>query len=202
MRIDLTAASRFELPLIERRTPVGTWMNDYLGLGVPQHYRLLGYLASRLWCSTICDLGTSTGLSAAAFGEGSLRRNNHVVTYDVRDDEFCIDLSGLPVVRRVANVLDCLDELQAAHLILIDVDHSAHTERVILESLAESHYDGVVVMDDIDSGPGLRELFRGWNRHVKYDLSAWAHWSGTGLIDFGGRVRITKPDGQLLRELR
>jgi hypothetical protein len=38
-------------------------------------------------------------------------------------------------------------------------------------------------MDDIHLNPAMEDLYQGLSL-PRYDVTAWAHWSGTGVIDF------------------
>eukprot|EP00663_Eupelagonemidae_sp_cell21sb_P002502 gene2502-6656_t len=84
----------------------------------------------------------------------------------------------------------------AAHIVLVDTQHypeSSPFEREFLFHLGESGFAGVVIMDDIFFN---REMLVLWAQLVQrytgraFDVTLLGHWTGTGLIDFCGGLRV------------
>lgn len=156
-----------------------------------QHYKLLFYLSSLFKDELILDLGTRDGLSALTLSYNS---NNQVISYDL-----------LPMPEEMINYtkqidncnfkqMNCLDEdleiYKKAKLIFLDLDpHDGIQEQKFIQILESINYKGIVICDDIVWFPQMREW---WDnlKQTKYDLTNWAHGSGTGLIDFSGDVEI------------
>ena len=185
--IDLSAVS----PYIQ-------WNQDaskYLSLEAGQEpYRLLAKLSS-FFADTynkdpVIDIGTYNGLSALALANDS---RNTVITYDVMDwitdrkkdgDLTIHDRSNI-----IVKMMDCRNEidtvLKKSKMIYLDIDpHDGKEETAILKDLEHVGYKGIVLLDDIHLNDQM-ETF--WNSisTSKIDMTKLAHWSGTGLVDFG-----------------
>ncbi len=162
-----------------------------------EHYKLLAYL-SKMTKGLIIELGTHYGTSSMALAENP---SNIIITYDIRD-VYTIKHQPKNVFRIIGNIFDLGEEriLLKADLIFLDASHKATFEWQVFNYLKENKYKGVLLLDDICWSDEMIEL---WNKiNVrKYDLTDIGHGggiapsgnvTGTGLVDFSGKVRITK----------
>jgi hypothetical protein len=80
--------------------------------------------------------------------------------------------------------------LLEADLILLDTAHLGDWEQQVYLHLCTHGYKGLLVLDDIHANIQM-ELFWAGISHRKYDLTSVGHAvSGTGLVDFGGTLRV------------
>lgn len=157
----------------------------YLNLDAGQeHYKLLAYIVKNYIKSDeyVVDIGTYMGLSALAMAKYTCT----VYTYDIKDHipDDKKSIKNLPEI--IFKVKDCIfDEeiLLNSKLILLDIDHTGIEEERILDFLRFNNYKGIVILDDIHLFKPLKDL---WDKieEKKYDITEWAHWSGTGVIFF------------------
>ena len=90
------------------------------------------------------------------------------------------------------SVLDDLTEefVSKCKIVHIDIGHTGKDEKDILDKLYSKRFSGIILLDDIHlqqgqqtrgATLGMEEL---WNslEYDKYDVSKYAHWSGTGLV--------------------
>ena len=149
-----------------------------------EHYRLLAHLAMQTPPgSTIVDIGTYLGMSAAAL---SKNESLHVVTYNLQDD-IPDDVLSIKHKKNISTVIgDCLSDkevLMRAPLIVLDTNHTGDFERKCIETLVDWGYRGIVVCDDIALNDAMK-VFWQWVPLQKIDLTHVGHWSGTGAIVF------------------
>jgi len=156
-----------------------------------EHYRLLAYLATQLHHGAIIEVGTHRGDSAMAL---SINESNWVESFDIID--------AVPPVRRMRpNVRfhreDLFDpavrkkwreSLLSSELCFIDIDpHEGTREFELLMWLKENDYQGLIVLDDIWYFEGMRRnLWYKIHPRFRFDATLLGHWSGTGLVSFGG----------------
>lgn len=79
-------------------------------------------------------------------------------------------------------------EICKSPLILIDTDpHDGIQEEEFHRFLLSSAYKGLVIWDDIHLNPAMRAFWDSIKGSVKtkVDLTAFGHWSGTGLVIYG-----------------
>jgi len=152
-----------------------------------QEYRLYSYLTTFFNNTTILDIGTLNGRSAVAL---SYNDSNKVVSYDIVNHiQHTSIYTKSNITFHIKNVLDDLNEemLKNVRIIMIDIDHYGSIERQILDRLKQLKFSGIILLDDITNHPDpqinvcMKEL---WNsiEETKYDVTKYAHWSGTGLI--------------------
>lgn len=182
-----------------------------------EHYALLSYFAiifSKNPYSYI-DIGTRFGTSAltmATYG-------HHVITYDIpgsteletalksmkmTKENWDLELKKLNcnITTISANLLKVTDEefepVRRAPFILLDTYHRPYSnpfEREFIERLVASKYNGVVILDDIFED---REMIEWFNELIcskyrpfsVYNITSVGHASGTGLLDFGSKLRF------------
>jgi glycosyltransferase involved in cell wall biosynthesis len=167
--------------------------------GATEHYRLLAYLSSLVPPGkTIVDIGTHQGDSALALSSGG----RFVESFDVEDR-----MAGRQRPAGVRyNLADLFDPatretwrhmLRDSGLIFIDIDpHEGTREYELVRWLQQHEYRGIVVLDDIWYFKPMRDNL--WYRiepQHRTDATAFGHWSGTGIVSFGGRVELeNEPD--------
>lgn len=149
-----------------------------------EHYRLLMYLASCLkGPEPMIDIGTYKGLSAAALGADSEQK---VITYDIAnyipDNDVVKKMSNIEF--RIANCCNEMDTICSSKLLFIDIDpHDGIEDAKIFKLLVENGFKGLLVIDDIHHFEGMRNFFDSITLQ-KYDVTAYGHWSGTGIVNF------------------
>ena len=78
---------------------------------------------------------------------------------------------------------DFAEIIKDTDFIMIDIDHMANTERLIMQRLRDLGYKGLVMLDDI----GLNDEMKSFWAEIpekKIDISKYAHWSLSGLVIF------------------
>ena len=154
-----------------------------------QEYRLYSYLSTFFNNVTILDIGTLDGRSAISL---SHNENNKVISYNVVDQIYYTNhkiYSKKNVSFNIKNVLDDLTEdfVKNIKIVMIDIDHYEQTELIIINKLKELKFSGIIILDDITKHPEPDInicMNRLWNNitDTKYDLTKYAHWSGTGIV--------------------
>lgn len=153
-------------------------------------YKFYAYLSTLFNNTTILDIGTRQANSALALSNNP---NNKIISYDVvvwaSFSEFKKDNVTLKIQDFMQDKSINYDDVD---IILIDVDpHDGIQEVEMLKFLKEKGWSGILLFDDIDPvlWAPVNEI---WNNleHEKFDLTDIGHFSGTGLINFGGRYEI------------
>jgi hypothetical protein len=161
-----------------------------------QEYRLYSYLTTFFNNCKILDIGTLDGRSAIAFSHNQF---NKVISYDIvdhiKDPDHKIYTKN-NVEFRLNDVMDDLTSefIQDVKIIMIDIDHLETIEEKILKKLQELNYSGIILLDDIHH-PDLvmrNAMERLWSRipYEKFDITDFAHWSGTGLVLMNTDVQV------------
>ena len=152
-----------------------------------EHYRLLAFLSETLYeysKKPYIDIGTYLGYSALAL---SKHPSSNVITYDIVDcipDTGCTMKSVDRIEHRITDCLNEMDTLLNSDLICLDVDpHDGIQETEIFNALKDAGYKGLLVVDDIFINEGMTSF---WNNIdlLKYDVSKYGHFTGTGLVVF------------------
>lgn len=161
-----------------------------------EHYRLLTFLSSEVSRSKkpIIDIGTYLGFSALALSSPNNDNDNNngskVISYDIvdciPDDEEAQHLtvkSKSNIELRVTNCLNEIDTLINTDFICLDVAHDTSTEQEVLTALKNNNYKGLLFLDDIHLNKAMDDW---WNSIdlLKYDVTKYGHWSGSGLVVF------------------
>lgn len=183
-----------------------SFRNDYQNLDLTEfpsypgkeHYKLLTYLANKVNNSNIIDIGTHRGFSALALSQN---KTNIVHSFDIFDkiDTKLKDISNIKFY--IENLWDpetrkkWQNIIQNSQLIFLDIDpHDGVMEYEFYCFLRDINFTGLLVTDDIWYFKGMRDNF--WY-HIpsehKRDITAFGHWSGTGLICFNEQ-KIEKSD--------
>ncbi len=158
-------------------------------------YRLLIYLTQFFNNNTLIDLGTSNGASALAL---STNNSNLIFSFDIRDRTQIIltqgDSNPAPYSNRIDFITTYdftryLDLILASPLIYLDIAHDGIWERKLFNLLTKHKYKGIMICDDINDFPELKKF---WDEIEikKYNITKYGHFSGTGLVDFGGNLEL------------
>ncbi len=150
------------------------------------YYKLLYFLAGEFDDRIILDVGTCTGASAIA-----LSNKNRVLTFDIQEeDRFAF--KDLPITSFLCNMHNIDEDLiKESPLIYLDVAHNGEDEIKFYNRLKDLDYDGILVVDDICLNYKMKE-FWGMITNIKYDLTDFFHESGTGIVDFSGKIEVRK----------
>lgn len=153
-----------------------------------EHYRLLAYLSTLFNNGLIVELGTRHGASAIALSHNS---TNMVISYDIV--RWTTEVQKANVDFKIEDILttdSAMMHILKAKLIFIDIDpHNGHGERHLYSFLKRNNYKGMLLLDDIKDYEPLRQVWESIDTK-KYDLSKVGHFSGTGLVDFSGKVIV------------
>jgi hypothetical protein len=152
-------------------------------------YCLYNYLSDYFEDSIILDIGTGGGGSSKALGANL---KNKIISFDllVRRE---IPQSPNIEYRLGEFVEDKTIDYSNVSIIMIDVDpHDGEKEPKMIKYLEDIKWSGILLLDDIKFYR-FPELERYWNSlpYEKYDLTDIGHESGTGLINFGKKHKIT-----------
>ena len=152
-----------------------------------EHYKLLAYLSGQLPPgSLVADLGTLQAASAVALASNPDVR---VRSYDLALQPQVVTQCKLPNVEFTeADCVNCVADFADAALIMLDVDpHDGKQEAKLMAALVAEMYRGVMICDDINLNPAMKEFWQSISRLKlikKTDATAYGHWSGTGLVVF------------------
>lgn len=147
-----------------------------------ENYRLLSFLSKTNDDITILDVGTAAGHSCLALAQN---KKNRVISYDIIEREIpFLDIYGNITFKK----MDINDEdpnfLKTSKIIFLDIDpHDGIQEKRFTDLLDSIDYKGYVICDDINLNDGMIRWWEGI-KHEKYDITEFAHWSGTGIINY------------------
>jgi len=144
-----------------------------------EHYRLLSYISELTDGSYILDVGTYQGYSAIAL---SHNQNNKVVSYDVSKQHKQENIQNIDF--RIGEATE-FENYKNTTVILLDTYHDGIYEAKFIVHLREIKWAGILIMDDINEFPKLREIFDELPE-IKCDITHVGHWSGTGIVLFEG----------------
>ena len=93
---------------------------------------------------------------------------------------------------KIKNVLEDLNEefIKNIKIVMIDIDHYGSEEQKIIDKLYELNFSGIILLDDIFYHP-VKEINKcmknlwdnlSYEKSIKYDITEYGHWSGTGII--------------------
>ena len=142
-----------------------------------EHYRLLSYISRQVNGSFILDVGTYKGYSAIAL---SNNQNNKVVSYDIQKLHTQENTSNTEY--RIGEATD-YENFKNTTAIMLDTYHDGVYEEKFINHLRSIKWTGLLIMDDINEFPELRNLFDKLPEE-KYDITHIGHWSGTGVVVF------------------
>lgn len=192
LKLDNTILDQFDLtnvePYLSSKLKVKDGYDFYAKSG-KEHYRFLGYLSSLFNEITILDVGTHLGGSALAL---ATNRNNKIISVDIEDKrETKIDLPNIEFY--IGDITDPElghDIINSANIIVYDAAHDGISETAFHKLLLELGWNGIVVWDDITlnwTGKPRQCMIDFWNsiENTKYDITEYAHWTGTGIVQYG-----------------
>ena len=175
------------------------------------HYSsILAYLSTCFNDSTIVDLGSLYGNSAAAL---AYNKSNKVYTYDIERREEATSKFKLEEFKNVEYIItNCIEDnwhrpadrdiFLSSELIFLDVDpHDGVQEQVVLRFLVENDWKGILVCDDIGAPLVEQPLhldMRNWWDSIdllKHDIiNRYSSPTGTGIICFDNqRISYSSP---------
>lgn len=148
-----------------------------------EHYQLLSYISSKFDDKLFFDIGTYRGSSALALG---FNKKNKVISYDIVNEKKCLfdDENNIEFLLGDATENE---QLLKSDLILLDTAHDGIYESKFLKYLKDNKYKGIVIMDDVDYYPILKDLAKQLEeRNVVelIDLTKIGHFSGTLVLLF------------------
>jgi len=177
--IDLATLEKY----IEWKPEFVQYFNKDVGT---EHYKLLAYLSTQIQSPKIIEIGTFVGNGTNAL---SYNESKQVESYDIFNsfpaDPNILTVEAKPNVK--CFVKDSVGELhnivKDTDLVFIDIDHTGYTEHIMIDELEKIGYKGLVILDDIKINEGMVNF---WNSitQEKFDISAYGHWSGTGIVNF------------------
>ena len=152
------------------------------------HYRLLSYISSLYNDITICDVGTKHGLSAIALASPT----NKVYSYDVVDKledqikEVATDINCTFLVENCLEKDEHKERLLSSDIVMLDTDHDGIFEEEFYSFLKTNGFSGILILDDIHLNDPMKTF---WDSitEPKFDITKYGHFSGTGLVSFGGQ---------------
>jgi hypothetical protein len=182
-----------------------------------EHYTLMEYLSRNYsdGCRHVADVGTRYVASSLALGASG----TPVSTFDLpnsrerieafrgkteADWQSQVEAAGVHVTFYNLDLLAIPDaeflQYTSTWLISLDTHHLPYTvpfEREFFSRLTKSGYKGLLVLDDIHLNDEMKKWWAevgasaaSTQNYKLYDLTAVGHSTGTGLVDFSGRVRI------------
>lgn len=188
IKITLEELNNIDMSYCEDYTKWKTTHSKYFtDVAGQEHYRLLAFLSEVVYeysKKPYIDIGTYLGYSALAL---SKHPSSKVITYDIIDCIPDIGYTMKSIDRIEPRITDCLNEMNTllnSDLICLDVDpHDGIQEVEIVKALKDAGYKGLLVVDDIHINKGMTAF---WNNIdlLKYDISKYGHYSGTGLVVF------------------
>lgn len=179
----------FPKKFIEHQINIPSFKNT--GNEKGEHYKLLNYISSLYNDILILDLGTRDGLSALTL---AYNNQNRVITYDIniKPNEMKKFEDIVPnLTFKQMNIFDeDISMFHKAKIIFMDLDpHDGLQENAIIKILDSISWDGILIADDIEWFLPMKIWFNNLNK-IKYNLTKYAHGSGTGLIDFNNNLNI------------
>lgn len=152
--------------------------------------KLYAYISELFDDSIILDVGTKFGNSALAL---SYNDSNIIISYDIIEWPTHTGLKKDNIKLKIQDFMkDNTIDYEKVPIILIDVDpHDGTQEPGMLEYLEKIGWSGILLLDDIswNDFPEMKKFWESIN-YEKYDLTDIGHFSGTGLVNFGGKHDI------------
>ena len=181
-----------------------------------EHYALLSYLTATYGdCRHVTDIGTRYVASSLALGSN---RRSPVWTFDLpkskerraafqgqSEEEWQsqVKAAGVSITFHNLNLLNVTEEnfrmYMGSWLVVLDTHHLPYTvpfEVQWFQRMMDIKFKGIIVLDDIHVNKEMRQWWKDLCDNADqygyktYDLTPVGHHSGTGLVDFSGRVRL------------
>lgn len=182
-----------------------------------EHYALLFYLTNTYGDERpVVDIGTRFAASALALAAGG----SPVFTFDLPESserqhafrgrsEFgwhaMVQKQGIHIRFFNENLLErpeIPDVIKNTWLMLLDTHHYPYSnpfEREWVARLCDAGYKGLLLLDDIHLNPEMKEWWEEVQRlqetrgYRAFDITHVGHKSGTGILDFSGRLKVEFP---------
>ena len=194
------------------------YVRYFLGEPGKEHYSFLSYLSSTYGdCRHFTDIGTRYVASSLALGSNL---KSPIWTFDLptsneRQQAFRgtseeewqskVQTTGLNIKFHNLDLMKATDDELKKYLetwfVMLDTFHRPYTvpfEREFFQKMLDIGFKGILGLDDIH----LNSEMKTWWKEVQngaekggyhtYDISEIGHHSGTGLVDFSGKVTIKK----------
>jgi predicted O-methyltransferase YrrM len=152
-------------------------------------YRMLQWLTWQFNGIHILDVGTRGGTSAFCLADNPA---NKVTACDITHTYKNVDIR--PFLER-ANIdfiegpaLNIpIEVLKRSAILSLDISHNGDDEAEFLDLLEEISYDGIVIMDDINTRkfPELHKVWNGITRPKAILPRKLSHDTGTGIVIYG-----------------
>jgi len=156
--------------------------NDWQSAGISE-YCLYAYLSTFFKETTILDIGSRKGGSALAL---SYNPQNNIRSYDIVE-QGASSIKKENISWHISNFMEDADiDWNNVSIIVIDVGpHDGKQECIMMDWLKEKGWKGILIHDDI--GPHWPLIQNMWEEinEEKYDVTDFAHFSGTGIVNFG-----------------
>ena len=186
-KLDLT---QFDKYLTAKMKDIGGY--DFYGKSGKEHYRLLSHISNTFDNITILDVGTYNGGSAMAL---STNQKNKVISVDIEDrNQTIIDVPNIEFY--VGDITEAplgYELIQQSDIILYDTVHDGKIETEFHKLLLKLNWNGIVIWDDIKlrwNGEKRIGMINFWNNitNQKFDITKYAHWTGTGIVSYGDTI--------------
>lgn len=200
MDVALGAAARarnIDFPNLDSRTSgEPPWYRLWPG----DHYRLLAALVQELAAQTVIEIGTFTGMGTLALAR-ALPATGRMLTFDLIPwhhfpQTWLVenDFADGRISQIIANIAEpggiepFRDHFSEADFLFIDGPKDGVTEQRFIEALSGVKFrkDPIVLFDDTRV-INMVDIWRRLDR-PKLDITSFGHWSGSGLVDWNGRV--------------
>ena len=194
------------------------YVNYLLAEPGKEHYPFLSYISSTYGdCRHFTDIGTRVVTSALALGSNL---KSPVWTFDLpssseRKEAFRgrteeewqsrAQTTGLDIKFHNLDLMkasnDELKQYLGTWFVMLDTFHQPDTvpfEREFFQRMIDIGFKGILALDDIHLNSEMKQWWKevedGAERggYHTYDISEIGHYSGTGLVDFSGKVTFKK----------
>jgi len=194
------------------------YVNYMLADAGTEHYAFLNYLSSTYGdCRHFTDIGTRVVASSVAVGSNL---KSPVWTFDIptskeRYAAFRGDTEelyqakaqsvGINIKFHNLDLLKVSDEELKEYVgtwfVMLDTFHEPYTspfEREFFQRLLDIKFKGILGLDDIHFNHEMKQWWKElqdgavYGGYATYDISEVGHHSGTGLVDFSGKVVLKK----------
>ncbi len=156
--------------------------NYFLDIPGKEHYKLLAYFSTQFNNTTLLDIGTYKGCSALAL---SYNQTNVVHSFDIGN---FINLNNIPsnIKFHVGYATDesYINLIHSSPFIILDTAHDGIFEYEFHRHLQNIKWNGMLLLDDIYLNDTMTSYWTSI-KELKFDISQFGHWSGTGLVYFG-----------------
>jgi len=192
----IRAAWKTRVDIRDETLPDSRYYNIFPG----EHYRLLKAIVSSLAPQSIVEIGTYTGMGTLALAQAA--SNGFVSTFDsvpwdtLESHLVETDFTSGKVVQHLGDLSQPdvfrkhFELLNSSELIFIDAPKNGVFEYEIMDLLKglDRRDRRLLILDDIRF-VNMIDLWRSI-RSPKLDVSAFGHWSGTGIVDISAGLEL------------